>query len=90
MAIMLLVTSSWMANLYTRYCDYINDYYYNINKNFSTAYHYYYQAKCGKDENHFLILPLFGYFTLCAWVRLIVIYLRNKAYMYIIFYDTSN
>ena len=48
-----------MANLYTKYCDYLEDY-------------YEYEKECGQDEKHFLILPLFGYFTLCAWVRLIV------------------
>ena len=61
MGIMILLTSSLMVNLYTKYCDYIKDHYDNYN----------YQAKCGKDENHFLILPVFGYFTLCAWVRVI-------------------
>ena len=29
----------------------------------------YYREKCGDDEAHFLILPVFGFFTMAAWVR---------------------
>ena len=71
MGIMLLVTSSKMANLYTKYCDKDYNFVYN-NNDFSSPYHHNYQAECEQNENHFLILPLFGYFTLCAWVRLIM------------------
>ena len=54
-----------MVKLHVKYCDYLEDQYNGFSPNYD------YQAKCGKDENHFLILPLFGYFTMSAWVRLI-------------------
>ena len=77
--IMLLSTSTVMASLYTKYCD--KDYYYN-NNDFSAPYHYYNQAECDQNEKHFLILPLFGYFTLGTWVRLIVSYNDILTYVY--------
>ena len=57
MGIMLLVTSSLMANIYVKYCDFLKDYDYD------------YSTKCGEDERPFVILPLFGYFTMIIWVR---------------------
>ena len=59
MGIMLLVTSSLMANIYVKYCDYLED----------QIYDYDYPTKCGDDEKPFVVLPLFGYFTMIIWVR---------------------
>ena len=61
MGISLLVTSSWMVSLYVKYCDYIKDYHYDYFDDFP--------PKCGHNENHFLILPLFGFITMLVWVR---------------------
>ena len=53
MGIALLVTSSLMTNIYIKYCESDLNYY----------------EKCGDDEAHFLVLPVFGFFTMAAWVR---------------------
>lgn len=61
MAIMLLVTSSLMANIYVKYCDYV--------KNNTALDNYGFPDKCGDNERHFLVLPLFGYFAMITWVK---------------------
>ena len=66
MGVMLLVTSSMMANIYVKYCNYLKDHAYDYN-----PYYYSLPAECGEDEKHFVILPLFGYFAMIVWVRFI-------------------
>ena len=61
MAIMLLVTISLMADLYRKYCGYVKDH--------PTNDPYELPAVCGKHQRQFMILPLFGYFTMIVWVR---------------------
>ena len=58
MGIIMLVTSSLMANLYNKFCDYFEDYPIDLDL-------------CGEDDDYrdFLVLPVFGYFTMLAWVR---------------------
>ena len=63
MGIALLVTSSLMVNIYIKYCDFVLD------RPEPPDHYDYYPEKCGDDENHFLVLPLFGFFTMAAWVR---------------------
>ena len=69
MAIALLMTSSLMIILYTNYCDFLNqsddvcegeDLYGNYPRN--------YPPECGDNEAHFLILPMFGFAAMVAWV----------------------
>ena len=45
-----------MANLYNKFCDQDQDYFNNVD--------------CDEDDDYrnFLVLPLFGYFTMLAWV----------------------
>ena len=63
MGIALLVTSCLMVNIYIRYCDYLDD-------QSDYRYHNYNLPEdCGDDENHFIVLPLFGFSTMAAWVR---------------------
>lgn len=58
MSIMLLVTSSLMANLYVVYCHYLEH----------QQPYYYDPPKCGQnDERYFLILPIFGFITMVVW-----------------------
>ena len=61
MFIMFLVTSSLMADLYRKFCDYVQD----INKPFLPV-------ECGEHQRSFMTLPLFGYFTMIVWVRLYI------------------
>ena len=61
MGIMLLVTSSLMANIYVKYCDNIE----NLHNNDP----YDYPSECEDNQRAFLALPLFGYFTMIIWVR---------------------
>ena len=70
MGFALLVTSSWMVNLYVRYCDYVKDNYYGY--------------KCGHNEGHFLILPIFGFITMVTWVRgYVATYLYMHVHTYV-------
>ena len=57
MGLMMLVTSSLMANLYNKFCDHVKE------LPFGTDI-------CAEDDdyNHFLVMPVFGYFTMLAWV----------------------
>ena len=55
MAIYLLVTSALLANLYNKYCDYGDYWSYEV-------------IKCGDDEKHFLVLPIFAFLTMAGWV----------------------
>ena len=62
MCIMLLVTSILMIRLYAIYCHhlkYIDPWDYNVK----------YPRDCGPSESSFLILPMFGFFTMVVWVR---------------------
>ena len=65
MGIALLITTCLMVNLYIKYCDFLND---RDPSDHDQDYDYY-PDKCGEDENHFIILPMFGFFTMLAWVR---------------------
>ena len=63
MCIMLLVTSILTIRLYAIYCHHlrsIDHYDYNNGK---------YPRNCGHNESSFLILPMFGFFTMVVWVR---------------------
>ena len=60
MGIMFLITSSMMSNIYVKYCESLKDR--------DNPYDYD-DDQCGKLEKHFVILPVFGYFTMVAWVR---------------------
>ena len=63
MGIALLVTSCLMVNIYIKYCEFLldrPDYPHDYNN---------YPEKCGDDETYFIILPVFGFFTMAAWVR---------------------
>ena len=67
MGVMFLITSSMMNDIYAKYCEYLKDM-----KDQDDRYNFYYNFhddECGKDHRHFLILPIFGYFTMVAWVR---------------------
>ena len=68
MGIALLVTSSLMANLYVKYCDSLQDYWNTHTLQPNPSYDYF-PEKCEENERHFLILPLFGFSTMAAWVR---------------------
>ena len=62
----LLITSGLMINLYAKYCDYVNhqdppDHDQHIDD--------YSGNNCEEDENNFIVLPLFGFLTMAAWVR---------------------
>ena len=50
-----------MADLYRKYCGYVKDH--------PTNDPYELPAVCGKHQRQFMILPLFGYFTIIVWVR---------------------
>ena len=54
---MLLVTSSLMVELYIKHCDGLKN-----------GHSYYDGSQCGEAEAHFLILPVFGFFTMVVWV----------------------
>ena len=49
-----------MSNIYVKYCESLKD---------RDDPYDYYDDQCGKLEKHFVILPVFGYFTMVAWVR---------------------
>ena len=66
----LLVTSCLMVNMYIKYCDYLLDH------NDQPYYPNHYK-KCGDDEAHFIILPVFGFFTMAAWVRIKYCYCKQ-------------
>ena len=60
MGVMFLITSSMMSNIYAKYCEHLKDQY---NPFYDNDNH------CGELEKHFLMLPVFGYITMVAWVR---------------------
>ena len=66
MGIMLLLTSSLMANLYVEYCRYVKHHSY---RHYYPYYENDYPLNCGHNEQHFLMLPLFGFITMVVWVR---------------------
>ena len=53
MAVYYLITSALIANLYTRYCDALED-----NNN----------VECDEDDDKFALFPVFGFFIMVAWV----------------------
>ena len=52
MAVYYLITSSMIANLYTRYCDDKDDR----------------GDECTEDDDKFSVFPTFGFFIMVAWV----------------------
>ena len=67
MAIALLMTSSLMIILYANYCDFLNRY--RPSDDLCADNYADYPPNCGDNETHFLILPLFGFSAMVAWVR---------------------
>ena len=63
MGVMFLITSSMMSDIYAKYCEDLK-----YMKDEDDPYNLH-DDQCGKDQRHFLILPIFGYFTMVAWVR---------------------
>ena len=58
----MLITSALTANLYTRYCDTLDEY----NSN------YYYDAVTCKEKDYdkFIIIPVFGFIIMADWVSI--------------------
>ena len=54
MAVYYLITSSLIANLYTRYCDNLDEL----------------GGECDEDDDKFSIFPVFGFFIMVAWVSI--------------------
>ena len=65
MGVMFLITSSMMSDIYVKYCESLKDPDYPFN-NYDDDDD---DDLCRKLDKHFLMLPIFGYFTMVAWVR---------------------
>ena len=65
MGIMLLVTSSLMVDIFVKYCNYLE----GENHRYNPHYFYIPSSECDENVRPFVVLPLFGYFTMMIWVR---------------------
>lgn len=61
MAVYYLITSSLIANLYTRYCD---------DKDGTND-------ECDDDDRKFTIFPVFGFFIMVSWVSIVILIMHG-------------